>query len=323
MTTNTHFECAIDGVLDRFPGTPSDPQPPPPDNPTERFPGDPNPLVSGKTFWGSAYLANGNVVPRYETPTGTKLAIHRRYWSSLSDFQSGSGMRTAVTDDHSNNRLPCVSGKFPDWANAAAGGYDTTYLDPFIAFLETQSKPTWLIINHEPENDGASAANFRAMQSHVRSRITAYRNAHPGQPHRIAFGGNLMAFTWNTTSGRNPEDWYPGAGVWDFVGADHYTEATQTITRTNPLGNFLSWAEAKNLPMTFPEWGLRDTDASRATKMQTFYDLINDHDVVGYMYFDSDSNSTAQGWLMDTTLLNKFEALMEVPSSIHLSDLGY
>jgi hypothetical protein len=323
MTTNTHFECAIDGVLDRFPGTPSDPQPPPPDNPTERFPGDPNPKVSGRTYWGQGG-ANREVATRLESGTGTKIGVRRRYMSA-SDFNSSlkNGLEAWIDEDHSNNRVPCVSFKFPDWANAAAGGYDSAYLDPIIAMMEGKSKPVWLIVNHEPEGDG-TAVNWRNMQSHIRSRITAYRNAHPTAPRRIAFGANLMAFTWNTTSGRNPEDYWV-ANTWDFYLADYYTDTTQAVLRTNPLINFINWTVAKNIPYGFGEWGLRSEDASRTTKMQDFWNqgIDGNHDCIGYMYYDTDVNSTGTGWEMDSSLLTKFKSIMQSADSMNLSDLGY
>lgn len=322
------MECAMDGVWDRFgddaPGT----EPPPPPDPelNERFPGDPNPLITGLTYWGQGG-ANREVATRLNSGTGTTIGIRRRF-KSVDDW--GSSLPGALGDwadeDHDDDTLPCLSFKVPSWPNAAAGGYDTT-LDAIIVELQSKSKPTWVAINHEPENDGSnpSFTNWCAMQAHFRARLNAWQAAHPTSPNRIAFGGILMYWTFNPASGRDPDDWYPGDGVWDWVGNDHYTEASQTIWRTNPWEYFVSWCEARDLPFCVPEWGLRTEDTSRVTKMQGFWDRMLDdtHDCVGFMYYDTDVNSTGTGWEMDSALLTRFKLIMQDSRAMHLSDLGY
>jgi hypothetical protein len=311
-------------------GDPAPPPPPPPPPPSsQRFPGDPNPMVTGRTYFGEAHGTNGSVAT-HETASGTKLSIHRRFYNTSAQIvPPGGAFFAAVREDHANDRLPCVSFKV-NWAQGRSGALDSTF-DALIAELQSYSKPTWVIINHEPENDGGVAADFRGMQLRFRQRIQAWETAHPTAPRRVAFGGCMMYYTWNPTSGRNPDDWWPGSTggrlVWDFLGNDHYTEPNQEVNRTNSWVYFANYCNGKGIPYNLPEWGLRSPteDPSGPTKMKNFWNLMLDgaHDCVGLMYFDSDANSTASGWSMEGTLLAQFNTIMKDPRVLHLSDLGY
>lgn len=79
--------------------------------------------------------------------------------------------------------------------------------------------PGALILNHEPEDDGKPAADFRAMQDR------AGAVAHDNLPDGVAFGGCLMAFTSRPTSGRQVADWLPSDhAAWDFLAWDGYSD---------------------------------------------------------------------------------------------------
>lgn len=329
------------GILKRRGRNEATPPPPPPPA-VERFPGDPNPKVTGKTWWGEAHGTNGSV-SSHETATGHVVPIRRRYWSSMADIVRPNGsLFQAVREDHAAGRLPWVSFKTA-WKQAADGGLDAEF-DAVIAELESYAKPTWVIINHEPENDyeavygstatsaekaawtAENAPHWRGQQARFRQRMNAY-GALNGGIRRIAFGGSLMYYTFNPTSGRDPLDWYPGAGVWDYHGNDHYTEVKQEIHRTNPWEYFVTFCEDRNLPFTLPEWGLRGEDPNGPTKMQNFYNRMLDgtHDCVAFGYFDSSANSTGTGWTLtnENGLLNKYHSIMQDPRSITLAEMGY
>ena len=311
------------GALVRKGRSTKTPAPPPP-APSARFPGDVG-FNSTNVLFGAAVGSNGDVSP-LESGSGKILALHRRYYSASSDVSVPNGsLFTAVRGDHTAGRVPWVSWKVAtsSWGSAGSGGYDSTF-DAIIAELNSYSHATWFTLNHEPENDSGVAADWRSMQSRFRARISAWKTANPSSTNRIAFLSCLMSYTWNPTSGRTPDDWWAGANVHDAVACDHYTEASQGITRSNPWGNFVTWCQGKPTPYAVGEWGVRKEDTSNTTKMQTFYDQAVDgsHDCVGLAYFDSDANSTGTGWSFNTAMSTKFYSNMQDARSVHASDIG-
>ncbi len=297
----------------------------------ERFPGDPNPKVTGKTFWGAAINTNGSA--SVHEGSGEILALRRRYWSNLTDWNTGGPMADACREDHAAGRLPWVSCKIPQsgWASAGTGGYDS-YFDAFITEVTGMSKPVWLSINHEPENDGGDSgsgwevtagAGYRAMQRRFRLRMNALSSKN------LAFGSSLMYYTFNPVSGRDADAWYPddvnGVPAWDFMGNDHYTEVDQEPDRANAWQTFVDYSKAKGLPVTMPEWGIRGEDPQGVRKMLKMYDRRVADDNVGFAYFDSSANSTGTGWGLDNEngLLNEFHRIQALNTSTTLAEIGH
>lgn len=297
----------------------------------ERFPGDPNPIATGKTYWGEAHGGNGDP-STHESASGTVTSIRRTFFSNTSQATApNGGLFTMVRGDHTAGRLPWVSFKvsFASMTSANDTRFDALF-DQLIAELESYSKPTWVSINHEPENDGggeADAPAWRYTHQRFRARMDAYNAANPGQPRRISFGGILMYWTFVPSSGRDLESWYPGAGVWDWCGNDFYTEANQQLDRSSSWVPYRDWCVSKGLPMCFPEWGLRKEDVNGPTKMQNFWNSMFtlNYDFVAFAYFDTNLNSTGSGWTLtnDNGLLNKYNEIMQDTKVMHLSDLGY
>jgi hypothetical protein len=308
------------GVLTRWGRTP-DVDPPPPEEPTERFPGDPNPLESGRIYYGQSRQNNGSVAD-HESATGFVMPIRRRFFSSLAEIAvPNGGFFQAVREDHTAGRLPFVSFKLPDWQTAINGGYNSQ-IDAMIDELESYAKPTWVICNHEPENDGGAntAARWRGMQAHIRSRMTLH-----GTINRMSFGSCLMAYTWQQGSGRNPEDWWAGAGVHDWVAADHYTRPTGHPVRPQ-WTNFEDWCVGKGVPYAVGEWALhQDDDPNIATKMQEFYNHLTSgtRDAVAMSYFESNVGGEDFNLTNTYGALTKHRQLLVHERTIRLSDLGY
>ena len=86
----------------------------------QRFPGDPNPLVSGKAFFGSS----GEHIAEHEAATGKSVALYRKF------YQWGQSANAAndIKSNYTANRLMWISLKTPKWADVANGTYDTTLL---------------------------------------------------------------------------------------------------------------------------------------------------------------------------------------------------
>lgn len=294
--------------------------PPPPPPPGGRFPGDPNTVLTGELYYGQSRTGNGSVAFRETEMGGASVPIHRTYYKTIDQITPpGGNMFQTIRADHAANRMPLVSFRL-DWAGTASGVYDAQ-LDAVIAEIESYAKPAFVILNHEPENDGLNAADWRAQQQRFRSRITSYGAAHGGIK-RLSFGAALMAYTWSTASGRNPENWWAGAGVHDWLAADHYTQANAAILRAQ-FTDFVAWCKAKNQTWAVAEYGVRQEDTAGPTKMQSLYDYCRSRDCVFISYFDSDEGT--YNWILTDTngALTKHRQLMQRATTVRLSDLGF
>lgn len=293
--------------------TPSPAPSPSPTSKVRRFPGDPNPKLYGKAYWGSSIGGNGSP-SRHEDPTGVSLSIRRTFWQwSNADNPPNDSLFTTVKNDLAANRLPFVSIKTPGWKAVADGNYDSV-LDAMLRQLDSYGKPVWLSVHHEPEGGGGDnfpddpggAYEWRRMQSKIRARMNAVGTKN------VAFMPILMSYTWNIASGRNPADWWV-PGIWDAYCVDHYRDNISGNMFTAQWTPFVSWVEAKGLPFCVGEWGNRGTDAQAATEMQQFWDwtFTNKKDMIGYAYFDSGLNSPSGSWELTGEPLIKFRSILK------------
>jgi hypothetical protein len=121
---------------------------------TQRFPGDPNPRVTGKAYWGAnvyALLADGtktnDVKARHEVPTGKPFPLFHSYFA-WADVDGGAIVSRAKTD-HAAGRLPYVTFKAnTNWTAVGNGTYDAQ-LDKLISGLDALGKQFGLRW-HEP-----------------------------------------------------------------------------------------------------------------------------------------------------------------------------
>ena len=133
----------------------------------QRFPGDPNSLVSGKAFFGTS----GNNVGAHEAAAGKSVAIYRKF----NQWDTASSAVSTINSNYAANRLVWISFKTPDWSDVANGIYDTT-LDSMLRTLDSAGKPVWVTFWHEPENDentagAGTATEWVNMQRHIRARM--------------------------------------------------------------------------------------------------------------------------------------------------------
>jgi hypothetical protein len=267
---STHFVLDVVGYISADAGTAKT-------NGNQRFAGDPNPLVSGKAYWGASVSQdiNGNNDPntRHEVPAGKSLAVRRTFWP----WNKPKMIDTAKADIAAN-RLPFVSIKAPtSWAEVASGKFDTD-LDTMLRGLDAAGGPVWLAVNHEPENDSTGTTpvekcekdpakygvclgtptDWRNMQIHVKDRMIALNTKN------IAFMPILMTWTWDSRSGRIPTDWWVD-GIWDAYISDHYHDTlTEPIATDAMWLNYVAFASARRIPYGTAEWGVRSGGAADA-----------------------------------------------------------
>ncbi len=283
-----------------------------------RFPGDPNPKVTGKAYWGQSCECSDLKV-RHENIVGKSVSSHRKFfqWDDHSNVPNGR-LYQFVRESHANNRLPFISTKTPLWQEMASGQHNTR-IDQLLRELDSYGKPTWLAFHHEPEggagsnvvDDPGGPTAWRGMQTKVRERMDAVNTKN------IAFMPILMGYTWNPASGRTPNDWWV-PGIWDAYMIDFYNDTESGDMIKLPWINFSAWAEARNLPYGTGEWGNRGIDTQAAAEMQAFWDwgFKNKKDVVMYSYFDSSLNSPNGSWELNGEPLNKFRSILGTDSRV-------
>lgn len=268
------------------------------------FPGDTQP---GTIRWGCSHQGNG-VPTSHETDAGVPVGVRRTFWS----MSKVSGMVSTARADIAAGRVPWVSVKLgASWATVAAGGIDAQLRAAFDQ-LGALGGPVWFTAHHEPENDPADGtpADWRAMQGRVRQVLNASGATN------VAFASILMAWTFDSRSGRKPVDWWVD-GIWDFVGLDNYVEANQTTVRTTGWNNALEFYGERDARIAVGEWGNKDHGPSGASEMRGWYDHLVGIGCPGACYFDTNLNG---GVPLSGDALVEFRRLMTDPRSVTLKE---
>jgi hypothetical protein len=165
-------------------------------------------------------------------------------------------------------------------------------------------------------DDPAGPAGHVAMNRRVRERITALG------ADNIALAPILMSWTWDSRSGRSPDEWWAD-GVYDFLGVDHYRDDEDTLL-TPVWASIRAWADERGVDVAVGEWGMRGTDAAAGARVHEWYDaaIASGTDdagarVVGLSAFDSGLNSPTGAWELMGQQLTAFHELMADPRSAH------
>jgi hypothetical protein len=276
------------------------------------FPGDTRP---GMIRWGCSYNSNGVPSP-HETAAGVAVGVRRTFWR----LDQASSIISTCKADHTAGRLPWVSIKLSaTWQNTANGALDTPIIN-LIKSLGLLGLPVWFSVHHEPEGGNGTAypdegqgseIHWRNMQKRIRQLLDSANVTN------IAFAPILMAWTFDTRSGRNPADWWVD-GIWDFAGIDHYVEAANTTVLSTMWKNALAYYKAKGLKIGVAEWGNKDHTLTGAAEMQEWFDHLRTNNVVGAAYFDTSLNG---GVPLSGDALIKFRELMNSPYSLLVSEV--
>lgn len=221
---------------------------------TRRYPLEPPAGTIRVGLSRDGHLPGQSVETKHEDPTGMPIGMHRRFksWASRMDVTSELEVASLA------GRSVHISFKTPNWAAVANGNHDAELNTLFAAIRDT-SVCCWVSFQHEPENDlGAglgTAADWQRMQIRINQR-------------RIAVGATncvvvpiLMSYTWNSASGRNPNDWinllssttFPLFGI-DFYSNVYATSPTNLRNNTE-FNNCVNDLVARGYDITFPELG--------------------------------------------------------------------
>ncbi len=297
---------------------------------TQRFPGDPNPLVTGKAYWGASIGGNDDPVPRHEAPTGTSLSVRRTFWDIRTSGKITKAVETA-RDDIQNNRLPFISFKTNGW-DRTANGTDDAIIDDLLRRLDNLGGPVWVVFHHEPDGGGgdeaSGAAGWKPMQVKIRERMNAVKTKN------IAFMPIFTGWTVNPASGKDIDSWWVD-GIWDAIGVDPYcypkgcSDKGKTILTSGDWDAILKFAESKKMPVAVGEWGETNPEDKWVQIMRDYwnYGFENNKDVVAYAAFDSSLNPPAGQEDVDTSLppkvLAAFHDILKNDQRVmRINDLG-
>ena len=205
------------------------------------------------------------------------------------------------------------------WASIASGAHDAWIRERADA-VKALGRPIMLTYHHEPEDDRqlhGTPADYVAAWRHV---VDVFRNR--GATNAV-WVWDMMAYTFDPSSGQNPWSWYPGDGYVDWLGADGYNwypcRATTWRSFKEIFADFYNWAAARGKPVMMPEFAVTEDTATpdpfRKAKwiagMQA--GLKTWPKVKALVYFDGDLwNYGSCPWWIDSTpaALDAFKTLV-------------
>ena len=209
--------------------------------------------------------------------------LHRRYYRWDESFP---GVYESAS--LSAGRIPIISWNAKTianvaikWADIARGAHDSL-INTRADAVKALGKPVMMVFNHEPENDigttkRGTPADFVAAWRRI---VTMFRAR--GATNTV-WVWNLMAFSFQTNSGRNPLDYYPGNDVVDWMAADGYNWFGSAHVQNQPWRSFASifqpfydWGKARGKPLAVFETGVLDDTATPDPnrKAQWFRDML-------------------------------------------------
>jgi hypothetical protein len=235
-----------------------------------------------------------------EKYVGRKLGF--RFYAQPADgigaFTQNGKLGKRVTADITAGRVSAVSGK-PGIAALANHQYHDE-LVAWFKWLHSLGILIIVIVHHEPENDGAPAAQFRESQRWVRACLD---EATGGKPTKVQFWGCLMTYTWTADGIKKhgqPDTWNPGKTadgrhVWDACGLDHYLPGvgatagkTLLIKKwTDAIASLKAWG----CKPAVLELGVQQGNPNGGAALKEFFSKLPD-DAAGVFYYDSAQGTT-------------------------------
>jgi beta-mannanase len=279
-------------------------------------------------LWGAAAGGFSNA-PRdtalktFEANSGRTSTVFHTYHKGDERFPTASEI--AMTQDSAAPRTLMENWKVAygtTWAKVAAGSVDAR-IDREAGYLKsTFTKPFFLVLHHEPENDvnpragsGMTAKDFAAMYRHTILRLHA-----DGVTNAVSTIAYMNYEKWNNSSWWY--DMYPGDDVIDWIGVDSYLNAqpggfhngdfTSLMNRTtagSSFPGFYTWATTKHpsKPIMVAEWGVYDlsTTVVGQNKANVFNTVLGDLSAMpaikGLLYFETAKDQSGHDIRVDDT----------------------
>jgi len=310
-----------------------------PPSQSKGFAGDVSP---GYVRWGASIGANSDPVSRHGSTLGNRMGLRRTFVSSWNP----SSVVSLAKQDVNAGRLPWVSNKpAGSWKSHGDGQHDASTRQMFID-LGKLNGPVWYTFHHEPEGGGSagnrpddSGGPVQWLRAQERIGKILDDLQAQGIARNVAFGPVLMGYTFQSSSGRNPNEWFK-AGIWDFAGIDAYarTESTASPILSDGLPIARKFYGDRGLKIAIGEWAVRtqltnETNAGEkpsaeeeriaGERVRKMYNdiLASGRDgkgaqIIGAAYFDTYLNSGAASYELTGSQLIAFRELISFPTSL-------
>jgi hypothetical protein len=259
------------------------------------------PTATSYAAWTNRTAAIGN------------MGIRRSYDSSSTSI-SASLAASSAGPTVGHNIVNWLS-MHPNATTLLSGGFDTALIN-FCQSIPS-NEYVMLTFNHEPESSVATMPASQFVQAF--QYFYTLVKAHTGS--NVKVGPILMGYTWDPTSGRNPQNWNPGAAYCDFFGVDfynpyHYPQTGNSSNWVNPVipsvVSFTNFCNAMGVQPAIGEFGTSE-DAT-GVGAQRKIDWINGHinyaqanNYLAVCYFDNyrknadGTNDTDPSIVLDST----------------------
>ena len=259
----------------------------------------PAPVPTSRVLVGASYNSNLSGTDGVEAAAGTKYDIVRIYARDASPTQRNlmvTTIRKAAADGRTD---VMVSFKPPaSWADMAAGKQDAWIRDTAKAMSDVAVETgvnIWLIISHEPENDGSPNNGFTAGGRDAwKASQSRYGQLIKGKYPRVTFGPCLMGYHSQPKTTHYDlwqfEKCIPAVDV-DFVMIDPYEDSSNVPSMIKLLADY---CEPRGLKHGLAETGVKKADF--ATHTTFFTEVEAAAKAVGtavVAYFNTDANSTS------------------------------
>jgi hypothetical protein len=242
---------------------------------------------------------------QFEQQAGRQMDVYRAYHSNGDLFPNAMELSMAKAQPSLTFMFTWKPDTSKSWA-AVASGADDARIATLAAHLRSAypSKPFFLSIWHEPENDvneaagsGMTAVDYHDMYRHVVLQLRA-----DGVANAVTVV-NYMGYPEWTKKAWWPS-LYPGDDVVDWIAQDTYASAAPSgylssdfsgmVSRPTGLdGGFYKWAATQHpdKPQMLGEWGVFE-DASNPAGKPDFFDSVqaqlpNFPKLKALLYFDS------------------------------------
>lgn len=237
---------------------------------------------------------------------GTKSGIKRSFSSNIP-----STAPTILSTDF-GKRASWHSVK-SSWTGLVAGNDDTA-LTSFLNSIPPDHE-LMLTYAHEPENDNplnqevARSAEWRAAQAYFYDLVKSVR------PQTLV-GPILMAYTYNPSSGRDPENWTPNPAKMDFFGIDAYSGylfpmvGAPTNWVNAPTAEFVAHtaaAQELGVPIALGETAVHEDQTGigpsrKVAWITDFFNYVKANGGIAFCYFNAyKPGDTAEPMMLDSS----------------------
>ena len=245
---------------------------------------------------------------RVEHELGRDLAIDHEYYKWDSAFPT-----SQETWAVGHGSIPFINwkaersdGSVVRWSRIASGAEDAV-IDARADALKAFGAPVYLTFHHEPENDLAgwgTPGDYAAAFRHV---VDVFRNRGVTN---VGWVWNMMTWTFDPRSGRDPSAFYPGDAYVDFIGADGYNwypskPSWESFLTVFSLTN--AWAVAHGKPWMVVETGVQEDPNVAGRKGDWFRDVAATAKawpaLKAFIYFDvaKQEDGTVHHWESDSS----------------------